>query len=70
MCLSQGDDKGMTLQGRPEIAAMFAEPDSGKLVAGFAGISVVINTRSTEMYRILLSASGEAADVIHALMSP
>jgi AcrR family transcriptional regulator len=105
-----GDDQGLTLQGRPEVSALFAEPDPEKLLAGFAGISVAINTRSTEVYRILVSASGsdpeaaalltsytrmrdqgqqliaaalararvlqpgmrerDAADIIHALMSP
>ncbi len=105
-----GDDQGLTLPGRPEVSALFAEPDPQKLLAGFAGISVAINTRSTEVYRILVSASGsdpeaaalltsytrmrdqgqkliaaalarahalqpgmrerDAADIIHALMSP
>ena len=105
-----GDDQGLTLQGRPEVSALFAEPDPQRLLAGFAGISVAINTRSTEVYRILVSASGsdpeaaalltsytrmrdqgqkliaaalarahalqpgirerDAADIIHALMSP
>jgi AcrR family transcriptional regulator len=105
-----GDDQGLTLQGRPEVTAVFAEPDPRRLLAGFAGISVAINTRSAEVYRILVSASGsdpaaaelltnytrlrdqgqqliaaalagmhalqpgmrhsDAADVIHALMSP
>ncbi|MGH3303336.1 MAG: TetR/AcrR family transcriptional regulator [Streptosporangiaceae bacterium] len=105
-----GDDQGLTVQGRPEVTALFAEADPQKLLAGFAGLSVAINTRSTEAYRILVSASGsdpeaaalltnyirlrdqgqkliaaalrrggtlqpglrerDAADVIHALMSP
>jgi AcrR family transcriptional regulator len=53
-----GNDQGLTLQGRPEIAALFAEPDPRKLLAGFAAISVAINTRSAEVHRILVSASG------------
>jgi AcrR family transcriptional regulator len=105
-----GDDQELTLQGRPEVTALFAEPDPGKFLAGFAGINVAINIRSTEVYRILVSASGsdpaaaallteytrmrdqgqeliaatlarahalqpgmrqsDAADIIHALMSP
>ncbi len=105
-----GDDQELTLPGRPEIAALFAEPHPERLLAGFAGVSVAINTRSNEVYRILVSASGsdpeaaallasytrmrdqgqqqiaaalaragalspemrerDAADVIHALMSP
>jgi AcrR family transcriptional regulator len=53
-----GDDQELTLQGRAEVTALFAEPDPGKLLAGFAAINVAINTRSTEVYRILVSASG------------
>ena len=53
-----GDDRELSLQGRPEVAALFAEPDPEKLLAGFAGINVAINTRSAAVYRILVSASG------------
>lgn len=105
-----GDDRGLTLQDRPQVAALFAEPDPEKLLAGFAGISVAINGRSHDVYCILVSAAGsdpeaaslhadymhmrdqgqgliaavlaragtmragleerDAADIIHALMSP
>lgn len=104
-----GDDQGLTVQGRPEVAALFAEADPGKLLAGFAGISVAINSRSSDIYGILSAAAADreaaallasytkmrdqgqgliaatlaragalrpgmrerdAADVIHALMSP
>ena len=105
-----GDDQPLSVQERPEVAALFAEPDPMKLLAGFAGITVVINARSSDVYRILSSAAGadpaaamlladyqqqrddgqrriarslgraralqpglrerDAADVIHALMSP
>lgn len=62
-----GDDQDLTLPGRPEVAAVFAEPDPRELLAGVARISVAINTRSTEVYRILVSASGSdraAADLL------
>ena len=92
------------------MAELFAEPDPAKLLAGFAAITTAINARSSEVYRILSSASGadpaaaelfadyqhnrdagqgqiarslsragalrpglrerDAADLIHALMSP
>ncbi len=105
-----GDDRGLTLHDRPQVAALFAEPDPEKLLAGFAGISVAINDRSHDVYSILVSAAGadpeaaslhadymrmrdqgqgliaavlaragtmragleerDAADIIHALMSP
>jgi AcrR family transcriptional regulator len=105
-----GDDQAWSLQERPHVAALFAEPDPEKLLAGFAGTTVAINARSSDVYRILSSASGsdpaatellaeyqqqrddgqrriarslararalrpgvrerDAADLIHALMSP
>jgi AcrR family transcriptional regulator len=105
-----GDDQALSLQERPQVAALLAEPDPEKLLAGFASITVAINARSNDVYRILSSASGsdpaaaelladyqqqrddgqspiarslvraralrpglrgrEAADLIHALMSP
>ena len=53
-----GDDRALSVQERPQIAALFAETDPEKLLAGFASFSVAINTRSSEVYRILSSASG------------
>ena len=64
-----GDDQGLTLPGRPEVSALFAEPDPQKLLASFAGISVAINTRSTEVYRILVSASGSDPEAAALLTS-
>lgn len=105
-----GDDEALSVQDRPHVGALFAEPDPGKLLAGFVGINVAINARSEHAYRILVSAAAsdpeaaallagyqrkrdqgqgqiaralaragslrpglrqrDAADVIHALMSP
>ncbi len=105
-----GDDQALSLAERPEVAAVFAELDPHKLLAGFAGVAVTINPRSSDVYRILSSAAdsdpaaaklladfqrqrddgqgriarslakaralrpglreGDAADLIHALMSP
>lgn len=53
-----GDDEDLAVQDRPDVAALFAEPDPEKLLAGFARINVAINTRTGDIYRILLSASG------------
>ena len=53
-----GDDRALSVQERPQVAALFGETDSGKLLAGFASFSVAINERSSEVYRILASASG------------
>jgi AcrR family transcriptional regulator len=52
-----GDDQAVSVQDRPEVVALFTERDPEKLVAGFAGITVAINARSSDVYRILYSAS-------------
>lgn len=105
-----GDDEAVSVQDRPHVAALFADPDPGKMLAGFAHLTVAINARGEHIYRILLSAAAsdpgaaallaeyqrkrdegqgqiarslarvgalrpglperDAADVIHALMSP
>ncbi len=62
-----GDDQGLTLQDRPEIAALFAEPDPARLVAGFAGVCVSINTRSSDIHAILLSAAAADPDAAELL---
>jgi AcrR family transcriptional regulator len=52
-----GDDQALSLPERPPVAALFAEPDPDKLLAGFASITVAINARSNDVYRILSSAA-------------
>jgi AcrR family transcriptional regulator len=63
-----GDDQALSLRERPQVAALFAEPDPEKLLAEFASITVAINARSCDVYRILSSASGSdpAASVLLA----
>jgi TetR/AcrR family transcriptional regulator, regulator of autoinduction and epiphytic fitness len=105
-----GDDEAVPLQDRPHARALFDDPDPGKQLAGFAGITGGIMSRAEPVYRILVSAAGsdpgaaallaeqarqrdqgqeqiarslaragalrpglrerDAADIIHALMSP
>jgi AcrR family transcriptional regulator len=57
-----GDDEGLAVEDRPDVALLVAEPDLGKQLSGFAGISVAINTRSADVYRILVSAAGSDAE--------
>ena len=62
-----GDDQALPLLDRPEVAALLAEPDPEKLLAGFARINVAINERSGPIYQILVSAARsepEAADLL------
>ena len=105
-----GDDQPLTVQERPEVASLFAEPDPVELLAGFASVTTAINVRTNDVYRVLVSAAGsdpaaaelldemqhqrdrgqrqivhalarsrsrregpaehDAADLVHALMSP
>jgi AcrR family transcriptional regulator len=53
-----GDDQALSLPERPPVAALLAEPDPAKLLATFASITVAINRRSSDIYRILSGASG------------
>jgi AcrR family transcriptional regulator len=53
-----GDDRALSLQERPPVAALLAEPEAAKLLARLASITVTINTRSSDIYRILSGASG------------
>ncbi len=104
------DDEPLGVQERPHVAALLAEPDPHKLLAGVAGVTTAINERTNDVYRVLVSAASsdpaaaelldtineqrgrgqsqiarslaragalrpgvrerDAADVIHALMSP
>lgn len=57
-----GDDDGLAVEDRPIVAALLAEPDPRKQLLGFAGISVAINTRSADVYRILVSAAWSDAE--------
>jgi AcrR family transcriptional regulator len=52
-----GDDQALPLLDRPEVGALFAEPDPEKLLAAFARITVTINERSGQIYQILASAA-------------
>jgi AcrR family transcriptional regulator len=52
-----GDDEAIPVQDRPDVAALFAEPDPRKMLAGFARINVAISTRTERVYRILVSAA-------------
>jgi AcrR family transcriptional regulator len=53
-----GDDQPLTVQERPDVTSLFGEPDPGKLLAGFAGVTTAINERTNDIYRVLVSAAG------------
>jgi AcrR family transcriptional regulator len=53
-----GDDQPVAVQERPEVAALFAEPDPVKLLVGFASVTTAINRRTNDVHRVLASAAG------------
>jgi len=53
-----GDDQPVAVQERPNVAPLFTERDPHALLAGFAGVTTAINQRTTDVYRVLLSAAG------------
>jgi AcrR family transcriptional regulator len=52
-----GDDQALSLPERPHVASLFAERDPQKVLAGLASITVSINARSNDVYRILSTAA-------------
>jgi AcrR family transcriptional regulator len=62
-----GDDRVLPVLDRPEVAALFAEPDPERLLAGFARISVTINERSGQIYQIMASAASSEPEAAHLL---
>lgn len=52
-----GDDQPIPMQQRPEVTALFAEPAADKVLARFVSMTVTINERSNDLYRILSSAA-------------
>jgi AcrR family transcriptional regulator len=53
-----GDDQPLTVQERPNVASLFAEPDPIKLLAGFAGVTTSINQQTNDTYGVLVGAAG------------
>jgi AcrR family transcriptional regulator len=56
-----GDDQPLSVSERPDVAAVFAERDARKLLAGFAGITTAINERTNDVYHVLVGAAGSDA---------
>jgi AcrR family transcriptional regulator len=65
-----GDDEPHSIQERPDVARLFAEPDPTELLAGFAAMTIAINQRTGDVYRVLVSAAGAdpaAADLLERI---
>jgi AcrR family transcriptional regulator len=52
-----GDDQARPVPDRPDVAALLDAKDPQRLLAGLAAVTVAINVRSSDVYRILSSAS-------------
>jgi len=53
-----GDDQPVAMPERPQVIALDAQGDPAQLLADLAAITVGINTRSGDVYRILTIAAG------------
>jgi AcrR family transcriptional regulator len=62
-----GDDRALPVLDRPEVAALFAEPDPEKLLVGFARTSTAINQRSGQIYQIMASAASSEPEAANLL---
>jgi AcrR family transcriptional regulator len=105
-----GDEEPVAVGERPDVASRFAAPDPAELLTGITDVTVAINQRTNDLYRVLMGAADsdpaaaalldelrdqrdrgqrrvvttlrrngslrpgvaerEAADLVHALMSP
>ena len=52
-----GDDQPVAVPERPDVAALFAEPDPAVLLDGMAGVTTAINQRTHDVYRVLVVAA-------------
>ena len=57
-----GDDQDVPLEDRPRVRALLDDPDPRNQLAGFAGITSGIMSRTEPVYRILVSAADSDPD--------
>ena len=57
-----GDDEAVSLEDRPHVRALLSDPDPRNQLAGFAGITSGIMSRTEPVHRILVSAAGSDPD--------
>jgi len=65
-----GDDEPVAVEDRPTVVSLFAEPDPVLLLSGIAGVTTAINQRTSDIYRVLVSAAGSdpaAAELLENL---
>jgi AcrR family transcriptional regulator len=57
-----GDDEAVAMADRPPVRSLLADPDPTNQLAGFVGVAAQINSRTADIYRILVSAAASDAD--------
>ena len=57
-----GDDQAAALADRPHVRALLTDPDPRNQLAGFAGVTRGIMSRTEPVHRILVGAAGSDAD--------
>ena len=65
-----GDDKDLAVSERARIQSALEDPDPGRRIAGFAGLTADVNSRTAPLYQMLVSAAGsdpDAAALLHDL---
>ena len=65
-----GDDQPVAVGDRPDVAALFDEPDPHQALARFAAITAAINLRTNDVYSVLRGAADadhEAAELLGTL---
>jgi AcrR family transcriptional regulator len=62
-----GDDQAVPLPDRPHVQSVLADPDPRNQLAGFVGIAAQVNSRTSSIYRILVSAASSDPDAASVL---
>src|SRR5919106_5738639 len=57
-----GDDDAVAMADRSPVPSLLADPDPKNQLAGFVGIAAQINSRTADIYRILVSAAASDPD--------
>jgi AcrR family transcriptional regulator len=57
-----GDDEAVPLADRPHVRSLVADPDPKNQLAGFVGVTAQVNSRTSPIYRILVSAAASDPD--------
>ena len=57
-----GDDAAVPVSERPAVQSLLSDPDPRKKLAAFVSVAAQVNTRTSAIYRILVSAAASDPD--------